>query len=563
MSAMSSMAAFPWLTTIGLIPLVGALVVLACGRAAVGRVVALVFSLVTLVVTVVAATRFDLASPAQFQLAEVHEWIPQFGVSYALGVDGVALAMIVMAAIIVPICLLAAWNDIPEGGARQNTYYAWMLFLETVMVGLFAATDVFLFYVFFEVLIIPVYFLIGSFGGAQRRPAATRFLMFAIVGGFIMLASVIGIYVVGPQGPQGFLVGNLTGLSIDPVTERFLFLGFFIAFAIKAPMWPVHSWLPLAAGEARPATAVLLIGVLDKVGTYGMIRFCLQLFPEASQWATPVVIVLALVSILYGAALAIGEPDLMRLIGYTSISHFGFIILGIFALTHVSSAGAALYMVNHGFSTAALFLIAGMLIARGGSARIADYGGWQRVTPVLAGCFLVAGLSALALPGLGSFVSEFLVMMGTFQRYPVAAVVSSIAIILAALYVLLAYQRIFTGPVPAEGEAGDDIDETVTVVQTGDAGTTPTDDAGTAAHGGVAVATLVDVDERGRRVPLVPDLSGREKWVVAPLIIAFLVLGAYPKPALDVINSSVSHTLQYVGVTDPAPSVGSANGSAK
>jgi NADH-quinone oxidoreductase subunit M len=258
---------------------------------------------------------------------------------------------------------------------------------------------------------------------------------------------------------------------------------------------------------------VLLVGVLDKVGTYGMIRFCLQLFPEASKWATPVVLVLAVISILYGALLAIGQTDIMRLIAYTSVSHFGFIVLGIFALTTTGGAGSTLYMLNHGFSTAALFLIGAMLVARRGSKRIPDFGGWQQVTPGLAGVFLVAGLSGLALPGLSSFISEIMVLIGTFQRYPAAAVIATAGIVLAALYILLMYKRMMTGPRP----------ELVTPVR---------------------------------------DITRREKFVVAPLIVAFLVLGFYPKPALDMLNPAVSKTLQYVGVTDPAPT-SAADGSTK
>ena len=246
-----------------------------------------------------------------------------------------------------------------------------------------------------------------------------------------------------------------------------------------------------------------------------MIRFCLQMFPEASKWATPAIIVLAVISILYGALLAIGQTDMMRLIAYTSVSHFGFIVLGIFALTSVGTAGSTLYMVNHGFTTAALFLVAAMLIKRRGSKRIPDYGGWQRVTPVLAGVFLFSGMSALALPGLNSFISEFLVLAGTFQRYRVAAVFAAFGIILAALYVLLMYERMMTGPKPETAN--------------------------------------------GTR-----DLSHRERWVVAPLIAAFLVLGFYPKPVLDVINPAVARTLSYVGVTDPPPTnAGTAEGVIK
>jgi NADH-quinone oxidoreductase subunit M len=500
------MSNFPWLTTIGLMPLAGAFVVafLPANRAGRARHVAFGFSVVALLFTIGAALSFDAGSTQQFQLSERHSWIKQFGVSYALGVDGIALVLIVMAAVLVPVCLLAAWHDVPEVGKRQQNYFALMLVLETFMIGVFSATDVFLFYVFFEAMLIPVYFLIGSFGGPRRQYAAVKFLLYSLLGGLVMLVAVIALYQQGPGGADGFLVEKLTALKLDQTTGRLLFFGFFFAFAIKAPMWPVHTWLPDAATEARPATAVLLVGVLDKVGTYGMIRFCLQMFPEASRWATPAIIVLAVISVLYGALLAIGQTDIMRLIAYTSVSHFGFIVLGIFAMTSAGTAGSALYMVNHGFTTAALFLVAAMLIRRRGSKRIPDYGGWRRVTPVLAGVFLMSGMSALALPGLNSFISEFLVLVGTFQRYRVAAVLATAGIILAALYVLLMYQRMMTGPAPGSA-------------------------AGTA------------------------DMSHREKWVVAPLIAVFLVLGFYPKPVLDVINPAVARTLHYVGVTDPAP----------
>ena len=504
------MNAFPWLTIMGLIPLVGALAVwlLPTALAGLAKRLAVGFSVVTLLVSIAAALQFETSSTQQFQFAEQHQWIPQFGVSYALGVDGIALTLIVMSTILTPICLIAAWRDLPgeEGSLREKNYFALMLVLETFMIGVFAATDVFLFYVFFEAMLIPVYFLIGQYGGSRRQYAAMKFLLFSLLGGFVMLAAVIGLYTQGPGGTDGFLISRLTGLRMDGTTERLLFLGFFFAFAVKAPMFPFHTWLPDAASEARPATATLLVGVLDKVGTYGMIRFCLQLFPEASKWATPVVITLAVISVLYGALLAIGQTDIMRLIAYTSISHFGFIVLGIFAMTTTGASGSTLYMVNHGFTTAALFLFAAMLIQRRGSKRIADYGGWQRVTPALAGAFLIAGLSGLGLPGLGAFNAEFLTLVGTFQRYQVAAVVATIGIILAALYILLMYKRMMTGPVQES-----------------------------------AVGT--------------PDLGAREKWVVVPIIALFLVLGFYPKPVLDIINPAVRTTLSHVGVTDPVPVV--------
>lgn len=501
------MTTVPWLTILMVVPALGALALVLAPRGfSRAREAGLAVSLVTLALAVATATQFRLGSAEQFQLVEQHAWIPQFGVSYALGIDGIALSMILLGAVLVPICLVAAWPDVPADGSRRLQHYiAWMLLLEALMIGVFSATDVFLFYVFFEAMLVPVYFLIGSYGGAQRGRAATKFLIYSLVGGLIMLVAVIALYLQGPGGTDGFLIQRLTGLQIGGTTEILLFLGFFVAFAIKAPMWPLHTWLPDAASQARPATAVLLVGLLDKVGTFGMLRFCLQLFPEASQWATPMIVVLALASIIIGAMLAIGQRDMMRLIAYTSISHFGFIVLGIFAMTTVSQTGATLYMVNHGFTTAALFLVGGMLIQRRGSRDIAAYGGWQRVTPLIAGFLLVSGLSGLALPGLNSFVSEFLVIVGTFQRYPVAAIIAAIGVILAALYILLLYQRVATGPAPE----------------------------------GLAETTR--------------DMSGREKWVVAPLLAAFLVLGIYPKPVLDLLEPAVQTTLQHVGVTDPPP----------
>ncbi len=503
------MSNLPWLTILGVIPLVGALVVAFLPSARTAKQVALGFSLVTLLVGIAAAGQFQIGSGEQFQLVEQHSWIPQFGVSYALGVDGISLTLILLALVLTPVCLLAAWNDLDdeaEGGRRVQTYYALMLVLLTFMVGVFAAIDVFLFYVFFEAMLIPVYFLIGSFGiGPRRSYAAVKFLLFSLAGGLIMLVAVIGVYFVGPGGPQGFLVESLTGLDIDPTTAKWLFVGFFIAFAVKAPMVPVHTWLPDAASAARPATAVLLVGILDKVGTYGMIRFCLQLFPEASTWATPFVLTLAVISVLYGALLAIAQSDVMRLIAFTSISHFGFIVLGIFAMTSVGGAGSSLYMINHGFSTAALFLVAAMLIARnGGKQHISDFGGWQRITPVLAGVWLFAGLSALSLPGLSSFISEFLVFIGTYQRFPAAALLALPGVVLAAVYVLWMYKRMMTGPRPDLGIS-------------------------------------------------IPDISVREKVVVVPIVVAILALGFYPKPALDLINPAVADTLTHVGVEDPAP----------
>jgi NADH-quinone oxidoreductase subunit M len=376
-----------------------------------------------------------------------------------------------------------------------------------MMIGVFAATDLFLFYVFFEAMLIPVYFLIGGYGSGNRSGAAIKFLLYSLFGGLLMLASIIGIYVIsGNQIGATFDLTQLATLEIDNRTENFLFLGFFIAFAIKAPLWPFHTWLPDAAKAATPGTSVLLLGVLDKVGTYGMIRFCLALFPDASKTFTPLIITLAVISIIYGAFMAIGQKDIKGLIAFTSISHFGFITMGIFAMTSQGMSGANLYMVNHGFSTAALFLVAGWMMSRRKSSTISDFGGLQRVTPVMAWSFFIAGMSGLALPGLSSFVSEFLVLVGTYTRYPVAAVIGTIGIVLAALYILIPIQKTLHGP-------------------------------------------TIEGNEN------LKDLNLREKIAIAPVIAVIVVMGFYPKPVLDLINPTSEKIVTTAGFTDPVAEV--------
>lgn len=511
---------FPWLSVAAAVPAVGAVAVAAVprGREELAKRAAVAVSLVTLAVILVVAVTFDRDSSAQFQFTELHEWIPALGASYSLGVDGIALVLLGLTAVLTPVCLLASWGDVPaSGSSRPQGFFALMLLVESLLVLVFSATDVFLFYVAFEFSLIPMYFIIGGFGGAKRSYAAVKFLIYSLLGGLLMLAAVIGVYVAGPGGEQGFLRTSLEGASIDPTTQRWLFLGFMAAFAIKAPLWPFHTWLPDAAAEAPPGGAVMLVGVLDKIGTYGMIAYCLPLFPDASVWARPVVIVLAVIGIVYGALVAIGQADIIRLVAYTSISHFGFIALGIFAMTTQSQSGSTLYMLSHGFSTAGLFLIAGMLVARRGSRRIADFGGVQSVAPLLAGSFLLAGLSSLALPGFSSFVSEFLVLAGTFSDYKVAASIAVTAIVLAALYILILFQRTMTGPA-AEGVKG------------------------------------------------LHDLVAREAWVVAPVIALLIGLGVAPQIVLDVVNPAVGRTLQSVDQQDPAPDAGqatTAEGTAK
>jgi len=520
---------FPWLTALVVWPLVAAaataLTGLGSGRPAAGpitgggrfgagaaRTVALVGALVEVALLVGAFTAFDVGAAGEHQLLETYSWIPALGASYAVGVDGVALLLVALSVVLVPLVILAAWREQGGDHVRLRRYLATVLVLQAFMVAVFAARDVFLFYVVFEAMLIPAYFLIGGFGqGGQRRYAAVKFLLFSLAGGLVMLAAVVALYLQVPaaeRGPDAFLTANLTGLALDPTTERLLFCGFFLAFAIKAPMVPVHTWLPDVAENSTPGTSTLLICVLDKVGTFGMLTLCLPLFPEASRWAAPFIIVLAVVSILYGAILAIGQSDLLRLVGYTSVSHFGFIILGIFTFTSLGVAGSSFMMLNHGISTGALFLIAGFAIARHPqrSQRIADYGGLRTVAPVLGGTFLVAGLSALALPGLATFVSEVMVFLGAFSRWPVMALVAVPAVVFAAVYVLLTYQRMFTG----------------------------------ATH-----ADLV-----GAR-----DLDVREKTVAGVLIAALVVLGLVPGPALDYVREPGQVTVELVGETDPPPAV--------
>jgi NADH-quinone oxidoreductase subunit M len=352
-----------------------------------------------------------------------------------------------------------------------------------------------------------MYFLIGSFGGPRRSYAAVKFLLYSLVGGLLMLVAVIGLYVTSAHqlghGTFDYRV-LVSQVHISHNEQIALFLGFFIAFAIKAPLWPFHTWLPDAASEAPTGTAVMLVGILDKVGTFGFLRFCIPLFPDASKLFAPYILGLCVMGILYGALAAIGQKDLKRLVAYSSVSHFGFIALGVFAFTTQGGSGATLYMVNHGFSTGALFLVVGFLATRRGSRMVDDFGGVAKVAPWLGAMILIAGLSALSLPGLSTFVSEFLVLVGTFTTHRWFAVVGIAGIVLSAVYVLWMVQRTIHGPVSS-------------AVQ-------------------------------GFR-----DLSLREAWVIGPVMVAIVFLGVSPKPLLDRINPSVDRVNVQVRNHDPYP----------
>jgi NADH-quinone oxidoreductase subunit M len=501
------MNSFPFLSILTVAPAVGGLVVtfLPKDKPEIVKRVALGWSVAVLAFAVAMWIGFKAGGP-RFQFRESYKWIPAWDARFTFAADGIALVMLALIALLVPLVILASWHDAETSKRSVPLYFGLLLFLEATMIGVFAAADVFLFYVFFEVMLVPMYFLIGSYGGQRRQYAAVKFFLYSLVGGLFMLAAVIGLWVVGGHT---FDWQKLLAAGFATSTERWLFLGFFLAFAIKAPFFPFHTWLPDAGGAAPAGAAALLVGVMDKVGTFGILRYCLPLFPNASKYFAPLALVLGVVGIVYGALLAIGQNDLKRLVSYTSISHFGFIGIGIFVFTTQGGSGAVLYMVNHGLATGLLFLVVGMFIARRGSALIGDYGGAGRYLPLLAGVLLFAGLASLSMPGTAPFVSEFLVLVGTFTINKAVAVLATTGIILAAGYVFWMIQRTTQGtPNPA----------------------------------------LENVDGMKR------DLSLREAVAVAPLIALILVLGFYPKPVLDVINPAVKATLSDIGKSDPAPS---------
>lgn len=494
------------LTILGLVPILGGLLLFApMGKF--GRWLGMGLSLVTLVLGLQVWSLYLGGA----NLAVKVPWIPAFGSYWALGLDGMGLLMVLLTVILVPVVLLAEWKLSAEGRWPANVYAALVLILEGLAIYVFTADDVLLFYLFFEATLIPIYFLILGYGGPKRAKAAIKFLIYSLVGGLIMLVSVVGLYAVQIQehGKASYFVPDVAALGIHGEVGRWLMVGFLIAFIVKAPMVPVHTWLPDAAESGTPGTSVLLVAILDKIGTFGMIKFCLGLFPEASHWVAPVMVVLALISIIYGALAAVGSQNLLRLIAYTSVSHFGFMVLGIYAATTWSISGSIFYMMNHGFSTAALFLIVGFFIVRRGSANIADFGGVQKPAPILAGLFLVAGLSGCALPGMSSFVSEFLVLAGTWQVAPWPAAIAALGMVLSALYILLAYQKTMTGPVPER------------------------------------------VAETCKQ-----DATWRERLVMAPLIALILLFGFWPAPMIQHSDATAKAVMTHIGATDPAPIVG-------
>jgi NADH-quinone oxidoreductase subunit M len=558
-----------YLVVLIFLPVVGALVVaaMAGGPEKTVKLVALLFSLAELAVAVALWVSYRSAtSDGASQLDEPFRetfsvsWIPSFDINFSLGVDGISLTMIALIAVLVPIVLGASWEEKLPAGRTIGGYFALLLVLQGAMIAVFASTNVFVFYVAFEVMLIPMYFLIGAFGGVRRAYAATKFFLYSLLGGLLMLASVIGMYVASGQvlGSGTFDWKTLQSIAnqIPESTQMWIFAGFAVAFAIKAPLVPLHTWLPDAGTEAPVGAGTLLVGVLDKVGTFGFLRICLPLLPAASSKLAWLIILLAVLGILYGAIVAAGQTDLKRFVTFTSIAHFGFIALGVFAFTTQSIAGAALYMVNHGIATGLLFLVVGMLTVRGGSKLVGDYGGVWKVAPILGGMFLIAALATIAMPGTNSFISEFLVLIGTFSRHPGWAVLATIGIVLAAVYMLWIFQRTMTGPVRGAAVVGgrgpDDTPEPVPVA----ASAAAAGEHGTA--GSALDATRPEPSGHGARSKvkaLFGDLTAREITVLTPLVLLIILLGVYPQPVLDVINPTAERTMVDAGYTDPVPAI--------
>jgi NADH-quinone oxidoreductase subunit M len=435
----------PVLSTIIFLPSLGAMLAFLIASEELVKRMALITSALTFLISLIPFCMFD-PSTAAMQFFERYDWIPALGISYEVGVDGISLLLIVLTTFLTPLTLLASWDSIH---ARTREFMICMLFLESGMVGVFAAIDLFLFYVFWEATLIPMYFLIGVWGGPQRIYAAVKFILYTMAGSLLMLVAILALYFLHRQatGDATFNLFQLLQLELPLSMQRWLFLAFFLAFAIKVPLFPFHTWLPDAHVEAPTAGSVILAGVLLKMGTYGFVRFCLPLFPEASVVATPIIALLAVVGIIYGALMALVQTDIKKLVAYSSVSHLGFVMLGIFAFNSQGLDGAVLQMLNHGLSTGALFLLVGMLYDRRHTREIGDFGGVTKVMPMFAAFFLVVSLSSIGLPGLNGFVGEFLVLLGAFQTIPIFAIIGALGVILAAVYMLWMYQRVMFGEV--------------------------------------------------------------------------------------------------------------------
>jgi NADH-quinone oxidoreductase subunit M len=440
----------PLLSTFLWLPAAGALLLAFFPRdaAKAARGFGLVVSLVTFFLSLGLLNGWDDAK-AGFQFVENVPWIPQWGISYALGVDGISLWLVLLTTFLVPLIFLAGWNVVQK---HPKEYVIAFLVMETAMIGAFVATDLLLFYVFFELMLLPMYLVIGVWGGKNRIYAAIKFFLFTIAGSLLMLLAIIyfAFQAYHQTGTATFSITELYGTSVPPAAQMLLFFAFSLAFAIKVPLFPLHTWLPDAHVEAPTGGSIILAGVMLKMGTYGFLRFVLPFFPESSsRWAT-LMITLSVIGIIYGALVAWVQPDMKKLVAYSSVSHLGFCVLGIFAMTQTAIEGSILQMVNHGLSTGALFLLVGVIYERRHTRLLADYGGIGRTMPVYATFFVIAVLSSVGLPGLNGFIGEFLILAGTFQSSPAAAILAATGVILAAIYLLWLVQKVFFGPITHE-----------------------------------------------------------------------------------------------------------------
>ncbi len=445
-------------------------------------------------------------SGAEFQLAESHEWLPALGIQYALGIDGISLWLILLTTFLMPIVVLGSYSAVED---RVKEFYFLLLALETGMIGAFVALDVFLFYVFWEVMLVPMYFLIGIWGGKDRIYASMKFVLFTLVGSLLML---VAIFYLAWQyqlqyGTYTTLLTNLYQVKIpfDGVLspQSLLFLAFCLAFAIKVPLFPLHTWLPDAHVQAPTAGSVILAGVLLKMGGYGFIRFAFPLFPESVLYYKTMFMTLASIAIVYGALVAMIQPDIKKLVAYSSVSHMGYVVLGLFSLTATGVMGSVYQMLNHGISTGALFLIVGMVYERRHTREIKDFGGIAKVMPLFAVAFLIITLSSIALPGTNGFVGEFLILLGTWMAAPVFAIIAALGVIFGAVYMLWMFQRVMFGPI-----------------------------------------TQKDNQE-------LKDLNFREVVVLAPLLIAVFVMGILPNPFFRVMEPSLNRLVERVNVQHP------------
>jgi NADH-quinone oxidoreductase subunit M len=453
----------------------------------------LLVSIATFALSVGIVCRFE-EGVAGFQLIESSAWIPQWGIRYSLGVDGISLWLVMLTTLLTPVVLLASWNSIHK---HTKEYLIAMLVMETAMIGAFIATDVMLFYIFFELTLIPMYLIIGVWGGANRIYAAIKFFIFTIAGSLLMLLGIIYLGAIHARqtGAPSFAVQDLYGTVLTPTVSAILFVAFTLAFAIKVPLFPLHTWLPDAHVEAPTGGSILLAGVMLKLGTYGFLRFVLPYFPQTSVKYAPILIALSVIGIIYGALVAWVQPDMKKLVAYSSVSHLGFCVLGIFAMTQASIEGSILQMVNHGLSTGALFLLVGVIYERRHTRLLADYGGVARTMPIYAVCFVIAMLSSVGLPGLNGFVGEFLILSGSFRTYPGWTTIAATGVILAAIYLLWLVQRVFFGPI---------------------------------------------TNEENRHIP---DIAWNELLALAPLFVLIVWIGVHPNTFLRKMTPSVEQLL--------------------